>query len=75
MAVLGQGQGFFPEAVAELCHNIDLALLATKQMSTTFGHSLAAMVVKERHLWLNFSDIKDREKTFLLDALILPSGI
>lgn len=31
-------------------------------------------MVMKRHLWLNLSEIKDREKTFHLDVLISPSG-
>ncbi len=29
----------------------------------------------ERHLWLILSDIKDRDRVFLLDAPLLPSGL
>lgn len=60
--------------VAELRHTTDLDLHATKQMVAAIGRTMVAMVVMKRHLWLNLSDIKDREKTFLLDALISPSG-
>lgn len=36
---------------------------------------MAAMVVMERHLWLNLPWIKEKEKTFLLDSLVSPSGL
>ncbi len=39
------------------------------------GRSLAAMVVTERHLWVNLADIRKKEKGFILDALVLPSEI
>lgn len=39
-------------------------------LSTPLHHSLAAMVVMERHLWLNLEDIREKEKNFLLDAPI-----
>ncbi len=29
----------------------------------------------ERHLWLTLSDIKDRDRVFLLDTLLSPSGL
>lgn len=35
----------------------------------------AAPVAKERHLWLNLSGIKEKDKVFLLDALLPPSGL
>ncbi len=36
---------------------------------------MAALVVAERHLWLTLSDIKDRDKVFLLDTPLSPSGL
>lgn len=36
---------------------------------------MAAMVVTERHLWINLTSIIERDKAFLLDSLILPSGL
>lgn len=29
---------------------------------------MAALLAAERHLWLNLSDIKEKDKAFLLDA-------
>lgn len=58
------------EVVSELHHTTDLALCTTKQTATAISQSLAAMVVKERHLWLNLEDIREKEKNFLLDAPI-----
>ncbi|ROL42281.1 hypothetical protein DPX16_18203 [Anabarilius grahami] len=36
------------------------------------SHSLA---YKERHLWLNLSSIKDKDKNFLMDAPLAPPGL
>ncbi|KAK3535013.1 hypothetical protein QTP70_001971 [Hemibagrus guttatus] len=44
-------------------------------MARTIGHSTAALVATERHLWLNLTRIKDRDKSFLLDAPISPQGL
>ncbi len=72
---LDKGQGLSPDEVAELRRTTDLALRTTKQAATAMGRSMAAMVVTERHLWVNLADIGKKEKGFLLDAsgLRLPS--
>lgn len=36
---------------------------------------MAALVSMEKHLWLNLTGIKDRDRTFLLDAPISPYGL
>ncbi len=64
---LDNGQGFSPDE--------DLALRATKQAATAMGRSMAAMVVTERHLWVNLADLEKKEKGFLLDAPISPSEL
>ncbi len=69
---LDKGQGLSPDEVAELRHTTNLALRATKQAATAMGRSMAAMVVTERHLWVNLADIGKKEKCFLLDAPVLP---
>ncbi len=63
------------EAFLELRRATDLSLRATKQMARAIGRSMAAMVSTERHLWLNLTGIKDKDRTFLLDAPISPSGL
>ncbi len=65
---LDDGQGLSPDEVAELRRTTDLALRATKQAATAMGRSMAAMVVTERHLWVNLADLEKKEKGFLLDA-------
>ncbi len=39
------------------------------------GRSMAAMVVTERHLWVNLADHEKKDKGFLLDAPISPSEL
>ncbi|XP_048030341.1 uncharacterized protein LOC125257733 [Megalobrama amblycephala] len=36
---------------------------------------MAALVATERHLWLHLSSIKDKDKNFLMDALLAPPGL
>ncbi len=69
---LDNGQGLSPAEVAELRHTTDLALRATMQTTTAMGRSMAAMVVTERHLWVNLADLEKKEKGFLLDAPTSP---
>ncbi len=59
---LDDGQGLSPDEVAELRRTTDLALRATKQAATAMGRSMAAMVVTERHLWVNLADLEKKEK-------------
>ncbi len=72
---LDNGQGLSPDEVAELRRTTDLALRATKQAATAMGRSMAAMVVTERHLWVNLADLERKEKGFLLDAPVSPSEL
>lgn len=64
---LDVSKGLAPEAVT------DLALRGCKQTATAIGRAMAAMVAIERHLWINLSDIGEKEKHFLLDAPVSPS--
>lgn len=59
----------------ELRWATDLSLHATKQTARANGRSMPAMVSMERHLWLNLMGIKDRDRAFLLDVPISPSGL
>ncbi|KAL0150471.1 hypothetical protein M9458_054288 [Cirrhinus mrigala] len=59
----------------ELCRTADLTLCATKETARAVGRSMAAMVVAERHLWLTLSDMKEKDRVFLLDAPLEPSGL
>ncbi|XP_067278254.1 uncharacterized protein [Pseudorasbora parva] len=62
------------DIITELRSSADLALRATKETARCVGRSMAALVAT-RHLWLNPTDIKEREKAFLLDAPLSPGGL
>ncbi len=72
---LDEGEGPTPGDLAELRRAADLSLRVTKETARAFGRSMAAMVATERHLWLNLSGIKEKDRAFLLDAPISPSGL
>ncbi len=72
---LDEGEGFGVDDICELCRTADLSLRATKETARAIGRSMAALVAAERHLWLTLSDIKDRDRVFLLDAPLSPSGL
>ncbi len=72
---MDEGTGLTPEAVKELRRATDLALRATKHTARAVGRSMAASVAAERHLWLNLTEIREREKVFLMDAPISQSGL
>ncbi len=72
---MDQGTGLTPEAMKELRRATDLALRATKHTARAVGRSMAASVAAERHLWLNLTEIREREKVFLMDAPISQSGL
>ncbi|ROI84191.1 hypothetical protein DPX16_19963 [Anabarilius grahami] len=72
---LSAGTTITEEAFTELRRATDLSLRATKQTARAIGRSMAAMVSTERHLWLNLTGIKDKDRVFLLDAPVSPSGL
>ncbi len=61
---MDEGTGLNPEAVKELRRATDLTLRATKHTARAVGHSMVASVAAERHLWLNLTEIREREKVF-----------
>ncbi len=67
--------GLTPEAVKELRRATDLALRATKHTACAVGRPMAGSVAAERHLWLNLTEISEKEEVFLLDAPISQSGL
>ncbi len=67
---MDEGAGLTPEAVKELCKATDLALRADKHTARVVGSSMAGSVAAERHLWLKLTEIREKEKVFLLDAPI-----
>ncbi len=44
-------------------------------MARSIGRSMAALVATERHLWLILSNIKGKDKNFIIDAPLSPSGL
>ena len=72
---LSVGSTIDEEAFAELRRATDLSLRATKQTARAIGRSMSALVSTERHLWLNLTGIKEKERLFLLDSPISPSGL
>ncbi len=61
--------------VKELRRATDLALCATKHTARAVRRTMAGLVAAERHLWLNLTEIREKEKAFLLDAPISSSGL
>ncbi len=73
---MDEGDGMTPEAVKELRRATDLGLRATKHTGwVAIRCSMAGLVVAECHLWLNLTEIREKEKAFLLDAPISSSGL
>ncbi len=64
-----------PGAFTELRTATDLALRATKVMMQAVGKAMASLVVLERHLWLNLTDIRDAEKMAFLNSPVSPKGL
>ncbi|KAI2659046.1 3-phosphoshikimate 1-carboxyvinyltransferase [Labeo rohita] len=67
--------GVAPAETEELRRSSDLALHASKQAARAIGRSLAALIVTERHLWLNLSRLEEKDRSFLLDAPVSPSRL
>ncbi len=64
-----------PEVFKELRLTTDLALRATKVTARAISRNMGNLVVLDRHLWLTLTELKDSEKTALLDAPMNPSGL
>ncbi len=72
---LDEGEQISSSDVGELRRTADLALRATKETTRAIGRSMAALVAAERHLWLTLSDMKEKDRVFLMDAPLAPSGL
>ncbi len=59
----------------ELRRTMDLALRATKVTARAIGRNMGNLVLLDCHLWLTLTELKDSEKTALLDAPVNPSGL
>ncbi len=75
LKVLDEGVEVKSEDIKELRRTTDLSLRATKEIAKAIRRSTAALVAVERHLWLTLSDIKEKDRVFLLDAPLAPSGL
>lgn len=60
---------------SELRAATDLALRATKVTARAVGRAMSTLVVQERHLWLCLADMKDADKTRLLNAPVSQTGL
>ncbi len=72
---LNEGKGISPNTVCELRRATDLSLRAAKETAKSIVRSMAGLVATERHIWLNLSNIKGKDKNFIMDAPISPSGL
>ncbi len=72
---LDEGDGVTPEAVRELRRATDLALCVTKHTARAVGRSMAGLVTAERHLWLNLTENREKEKATLLMPSSINSGL
>lgn len=72
---LDEGESPIPEAVKVLRRATDLSLRAIKNTARAIGSSMVGMVAVERHLWLTLTDIKEKDKSFLVDAPMSKDGL
>ncbi len=72
---MDEAKGLMPKEVKEHHQATGLAFQATKQTASFIGCSVAGMMAIEKHLRLNLTDLKDKEKTFWLNSPILQSGL
>ncbi len=72
---LDEGEQIKSDDIVELRRTADLALHATKETARAIGRCMAALVAAERHLWLTLSDMKDKDRVFLMDTPLAPSGL
>ncbi|KAL0201377.1 hypothetical protein M9458_004564, partial [Cirrhinus mrigala] len=72
---LDEGEEIKKDDITELRRTADLSLCTTKETARVIGRSMAALVAAERHLWLTLSDMKEKDRVFLLDAPLAPSGL
>ncbi len=64
-----------PGLMQELRTVMDLALQVTKVTARSLGQTISALVVQERHLWLNLADIRESDKQRFLDSPISKAGL
>lgn len=67
---LDEGQGVSHDVIKELRQATDMSFWPSEEMD-----SMTALVATERHLWLNLYEIKEKDKSFLVDALLSPPAL
>ncbi len=67
--------GSDPTAFREPHSVTNLALYATNTTAQSIGRSMASLVVLERHMWLNLTEIKDADNIPFLDSLVSPTDL
>lgn len=72
---MDEGAGLTLETVKELWRATDLALRLMKHTARAVGLSMVGLVTVEIHLWLNLTEIREQDKTFLLNIPISQSGL
>ncbi len=72
---LDEGEQVSSNDIVELRRTADLALRVTKETARGIGRSITALVAAERHLWLTLSNMKEKDRVFLMDTLLVPSGL
>ncbi|XDV17659.1 hypothetical protein PO909_023489 [Leuciscus waleckii] len=63
------------ELMGELCTATDLALRGMKDAACAISLVMSALVVQERHLWLNLADVREADKVRFLDSPISQVGL
>ncbi len=63
------------KSVRVMSENHWFSARATKETAHAIGRPMAALVAVERHLWLTLSDMKEKDRVFLMDATLAPSGL
>lgn len=72
---LDEGEEVKDKNIKELWRTACLSLCTMKETAKAIRQSMATLVAMERNLWLTLSDIKEKDRVFLLDAPLAPSGL
>lgn len=72
---MDEGSALTAEVVKELRWTTDLALRANKHTACAICCCLAGLMAPEIHLWLNLTDIRDKDEALLMDAPVSQSGL
>ncbi|KAI5108305.1 hypothetical protein C0J45_1899, partial [Silurus meridionalis] len=72
---LDEGLSSGADDIKDLLRAADLTLWATRHTARAVGQTMAALVATERHLWLTLSDLLDKDRAVLLNALMNPPGL